>query len=178
MIWIFGTTDNYNTEYTERLHIDLAKDAYRATNHKDEFTQMMQWLERKEKILHHEQYIKWHLDGDCAPRQAHPPDLHFNRTQKMTKHPSAKSVSIQKLITDYGATYFREAFARYIIQQQNPDNAMTQQRLENLAAGIHLPCQSVPVYHKIKWTSTDAQGHGDPLVMVDSIHAKPHCTAL
>ncbi|KAJ7667993.1 hypothetical protein B0H14DRAFT_2424805, partial [Mycena olivaceomarginata] len=25
----FGTSDNYNTEYTERLHIDLAKDAYR-----------------------------------------------------------------------------------------------------------------------------------------------------
>ncbi|KAG1872213.1 hypothetical protein F4604DRAFT_1881034 [Suillus subluteus] len=40
MIWTFGTMDNYNTEYTKWLHIDLAKDAYRATNHKDEFTQM------------------------------------------------------------------------------------------------------------------------------------------
>jgi hypothetical protein len=28
----FGTTDNTNTETTERLHIDMAKDAYRATN--------------------------------------------------------------------------------------------------------------------------------------------------
>ena len=28
MIWTFGMTDNYNTEYTECLHIDLAKDAY------------------------------------------------------------------------------------------------------------------------------------------------------
>ncbi|KAI0345376.1 hypothetical protein BDW22DRAFT_1326032, partial [Trametopsis cervina] len=36
-IELFGTTDNYNTESTERLHIDLAKDAYKATNHKDEF---------------------------------------------------------------------------------------------------------------------------------------------
>ncbi|KAG1738101.1 uncharacterized protein EDB91DRAFT_1019023, partial [Suillus paluster] len=26
MIMLFGSTDNYNTEYTERLHIDLAKD--------------------------------------------------------------------------------------------------------------------------------------------------------
>jgi hypothetical protein len=26
---LYGTTDNYNTEYTERLHCDLAKDAYR-----------------------------------------------------------------------------------------------------------------------------------------------------
>ncbi|KAG1760626.1 hypothetical protein EDD22DRAFT_980541 [Suillus occidentalis] len=31
----FGTTDNYNTEATERLHIDYAKDAYRATNKKE-----------------------------------------------------------------------------------------------------------------------------------------------
>jgi hypothetical protein len=28
----FGATDNYNTEAFERLHIDLAKDAWRATN--------------------------------------------------------------------------------------------------------------------------------------------------
>ncbi|KAG2148537.1 hypothetical protein BD769DRAFT_1322783, partial [Suillus cothurnatus] len=45
MITLFGTTDNYNTEYTERLHIDLAKDAYRVTNHKDKFIQMTCWLE-------------------------------------------------------------------------------------------------------------------------------------
>ncbi|KAJ7475314.1 hypothetical protein B0H11DRAFT_1608947, partial [Mycena galericulata] len=55
----FGTTDNFNTEYTERLHIDLAKDAYRATNHKDEYPQMTQWLERKEKILLHAKFIHW-----------------------------------------------------------------------------------------------------------------------
>ncbi|KAG2126260.1 uncharacterized protein EDB93DRAFT_1257635 [Suillus bovinus] len=45
MIMLFGTTDNYDTEYTEHLHIDIAKDAYRATNHKDEFIQMTAWLE-------------------------------------------------------------------------------------------------------------------------------------
>ncbi|KAJ7791142.1 hypothetical protein B0H14DRAFT_2275522, partial [Mycena olivaceomarginata] len=48
-ITLFGTTDNCNTEYTERLHIDLTKDAYRATNFKDKFPQMTLWLDRKEK---------------------------------------------------------------------------------------------------------------------------------
>ncbi|KAG2153066.1 uncharacterized protein EDB93DRAFT_1102813 [Suillus bovinus] len=38
MIMLFGTTDNYNTEYTKHLHIDIAKDTYRATNHKDDVT--------------------------------------------------------------------------------------------------------------------------------------------
>jgi len=49
-IRLFGTTDNYNTEQSERLHIDLTKDAYRATNCKDEYPQMTAWLERHEKI--------------------------------------------------------------------------------------------------------------------------------
>ncbi|OJT04957.1 hypothetical protein TRAPUB_4260, partial [Trametes pubescens] len=60
-IKLFGTTDNYDTQYTERLHIDFAKDAYRATNHKDEFPQMTTWLEHREKIARHEAYVKWRL---------------------------------------------------------------------------------------------------------------------
>ena len=50
-IKLYGTLDNFNTEYMEQLHIDLAKDAYTATNHKDEYAQMTLWLECKEKIL-------------------------------------------------------------------------------------------------------------------------------
>ncbi|KAH9986165.1 hypothetical protein BJV77DRAFT_85407 [Russula vinacea] len=57
-IILFGTTDNYNTEQSERLHIDFAKDAYRATNHKDEYPQMTAWLERREKIQTHTAYIR------------------------------------------------------------------------------------------------------------------------
>ncbi|KAF8573203.1 hypothetical protein K439DRAFT_1625236 [Ramaria rubella] len=34
---LFGTTDNYNTEASERLHIDYAKDAFAATNKKEEY---------------------------------------------------------------------------------------------------------------------------------------------
>jgi hypothetical protein len=36
-IKLFRTTDNYNTQATEQLHIDYAKEAYRATNTKDEY---------------------------------------------------------------------------------------------------------------------------------------------
>ena len=45
-IELYGTTDNTNMEYTERLHINLAKDAYRSTNRKDEYPQMTAWLDR------------------------------------------------------------------------------------------------------------------------------------
>ena len=50
-IELYGTTDNCNTEYTKRLHIDLAKDAWDATNGKDEFPQMTLWLECREKMF-------------------------------------------------------------------------------------------------------------------------------
>ncbi|KAG2345891.1 hypothetical protein BDR05DRAFT_1012129 [Suillus weaverae] len=177
MIRLYGTTDNYNTEYTERLHIDLTKDAYRATNHKDEFAQMTQWLERKEKILRHDKFIEWRLHGNPFPHHPRPPDLSYDCTQTLTKHPSAKAVSIQRLISDYGATYFREALARYIAQQNHFDETLSHRRLEDLAASVLLPFHSVAVYHKIKWISIDARGHGDPLVTVDSVHAKPGRTA-
>lgn len=68
-IKLFGTTDNYDTQYTERLHIDFAKDAYRATNHKDEFPQMTTWLERREKILRHEAFIDWRLQRIAAEQE-------------------------------------------------------------------------------------------------------------
>ncbi|KAG2129435.1 hypothetical protein DEU56DRAFT_741345, partial [Suillus clintonianus] len=176
MIQTFGTTDNYNTEYTERLHIDLAKDAYRATNHKDEFVQMTQWLERKEKIARHEKYVMWHLRGNPIQHQRRPPSLSFNRVQTLTKHPSAKAVPIQKLVTEYGATYFREALARYVTQLRNPE-ATTRHRLEDLAATIHLPFRTLPVYHIIKWRCVGAQAHGDQFVTVDSVHVKPRRVA-
>jgi hypothetical protein len=59
LIHLFGTTDNYNTEQTEQLHIDFAKNAYHATNHKDIYSQMMAWLQHCEKILLHTTVINW-----------------------------------------------------------------------------------------------------------------------
>ena len=95
-IQLYGTTDNFDTAYTERLHIDFAKDAYGATNHKDEFSQMAKWLERKEKIFRHEQYLKWHNNG--APTSTphikwQPPGLELDRILHMAKHPTIRSVT-------------------------------------------------------------------------------------
>ncbi|KAG1810296.1 uncharacterized protein HD556DRAFT_1428407 [Suillus plorans] len=144
MIQTFGMTDNYNTEYTEHLHIDLAKDVYRTTNHKDEFVQMTQWLKHKEKIIRHE---------------------------------SVKGVPIQKLVMGYGAMYFCEALVRYVAQLHHPHEATTHRHLKDLAATIHLPFHTLPVYHVVKWQSVDAQGHSDLCVTVDSAHIKPRHAA-
>jgi Plavaka transposase len=58
-IELYGTADNCNTKYTERLHIDLAKDTWDAMNGKDKFPQMMIWLEHHKKISRHAKFISW-----------------------------------------------------------------------------------------------------------------------
>ena len=54
----FGATDGYNTEMFERLHIDFAKEGWRASNHKNERPQMVLWLERREKVAAFESYLQ------------------------------------------------------------------------------------------------------------------------
>ena len=76
----FGTTDGYNTEYTERLHIEFVKDAWRASNHKEALLQMMQWLSRREKVFSFESRFLW-LQGSYLVSSARRPFTlaHFPR---------------------------------------------------------------------------------------------------
>ncbi|KAF7374211.1 hypothetical protein MSAN_00303300 [Mycena sanguinolenta] len=174
---LFGTSDNYNTEYTERLHIDLAKDAYRSTNFKDTFPQMTLWLERKEKILRHEKFIQWRVNGCPAPPAvvSIPPGITYERRIKMTKFPTQKAVRINTLISDYGAISFRDAMARFIVQFNNP--ALSRTQIEAEAASVVLPFGRVPVFHRIKYLAEDPYKAGGPDdTVVDSIHVQPQKT--
>ena len=56
-IQLFRTMDNYNTEQSKHLYIDLAKDAYHATNHKEKYSQMTKWLEHHEKVQYYSAFI-------------------------------------------------------------------------------------------------------------------------
>ncbi|KAJ7199445.1 hypothetical protein GGX14DRAFT_373189 [Mycena pura] len=54
-----GTADGYSTEATERLHIDLAKVGYKATNKKAYIRQMTTWLSRQEAVRKFAAYLHW-----------------------------------------------------------------------------------------------------------------------
>jgi len=166
-IKLFGTTDNYNTQATERLHIDFAKEAYRATNTKDEYPQMTRWLERREKLLRHKAYIAWRLTGDAEVESVQAPILVPRREMRMPKHPSVNLVPLQTLANEYGATYIRDALARFIVATNHPD--WTARQVEAASLDVFLPFQKLPVYHKIKFY---ARLHGQTSV-VDTIHARP-----
>ena len=170
-IKLFGTTDNYNTEYTERLHIDLAKDAYRATNHRNEYAQMTIWLERKEKILWHQSYLEWHL-GNKTRVTAHPPSMTYNGVLTLTKWPSRRAVDFDEIVTKYGAVFFREALRQYLVLSKHPGPELNRNQLEHAILYMELPFTSVPVYHKLKFTTPVDSARTKHLTL-DAIYVRP-----
>ncbi|KAL0577037.1 hypothetical protein V5O48_004941 [Marasmius crinis-equi] len=170
----FGTADNYNTEYTERLHIDLAKNAYRSTNRRDELPQMVLWLDRREKLHRHTKYIKAQLSDTSAPPLLYDitPGVTFERTMKITKNPTLKSVTFTKLVQDYGALYFEAALARYIVSIRAPH--ITVRQLLEQSEDLPIPFGRVPVWHRVKWTMPDMySSKASGTVIVDSAHVNP-----
>ncbi|KAH9846380.1 hypothetical protein C2E23DRAFT_890947 [Lenzites betulinus] len=185
-IKLFGTTDNYDTQYTERLHIDLAKDAYRATNRKDEFPQMTTWLERREKILRHAAYIDWRLRriADSAvdnARSASTVQLHDARAGsrsgirwtsiKIAKWPNVKALSFTDAADRYGAVFLHDALARFVVQYCDP--SLTAREVEAQSLSVSFRFNKVQVYHKAKFLLQDAQDLGIMEDVRDVAHARP-----
>ncbi|KAH8995298.1 hypothetical protein EDB86DRAFT_3164988 [Lactarius hatsudake] len=150
-ITLFGSTDNYNTEQSERLHIDFTKNAYRATNFKDEYKQMTTWLERQEAMHQH--------NGLIESRKVLYPFL--------TMHPSEKGVTFENLSNRYGAVDFQDALADFIVQHNYPELSASASR--RCADNTLIPFQRVSVFHKIKFAH-----HDDPdKRTIDVIHIRP-----
>jgi Plavaka transposase len=168
-ICLFSTTDNYNTEQSERLHIEFTKDAYRATNHKDEYPQMTLWLERCEKIQQHAASIEWrqqnhHQDNllSCAPLK---PLCARAQRIKLAQKPSVRTVSFRDIPGRYGAHLFQDALADFIAQFNNPGTGRN--ALHRLSANTLLPFCTVHAYHNIKFTNSGE------LEIIDAIYAWP-----
>ena len=58
-----GSADGYSTESPERLHIDFAKSAYRASNKKQYAKQMTKWLMLQESCHRFSNYLHWTVPG-------------------------------------------------------------------------------------------------------------------
>ncbi|KAI5999520.1 Zn-finger domain-containing protein [Pisolithus albus] len=87
-----GSADGYNTEYLEHLHIDYAKDAYRASNKRDYVEQMAMWLQRQEAI-------------------------HYKTYYKVAKVPPHRQVSVDRIRSEYNAHDFMAALEHFLCAQ-------------------------------------------------------------
>ncbi|KAI0753003.1 hypothetical protein C8Q80DRAFT_1217332 [Daedaleopsis nitida] len=182
-IKLFGTTDNYDTQYTEHLHIDFTKEAYRATNHSDEFPQMMLWLKRHEKILRHNAYVTWRLQhySSCRTTPDEPQvcprspilDPYGAALTRMSvvKWPTVKALRFDAAVNSYGATFIRDALARFVVTYKDP--SLTRTEVEHESLRISYPFATLPVFHKIKFILEDAEQLGIMESTHDVLHAGP-----
>lgn len=69
MIMRYGTAQGFNTEQSERAHIDLTKNLYRRTNKKGYFKQMTDGLTRQEQVNQFGNYLNWRAKEDPEAAQ-------------------------------------------------------------------------------------------------------------
>ncbi|KAG1850231.1 hypothetical protein DFJ58DRAFT_716846 [Suillus subalutaceus] len=132
-ILLFGTTDGFNTELPERLHIDFAKEAYHASNKRDYEEQMALWLQRQEAVFLRGSYLDWLLersrecgyDSDSDSEMEEPGVVPANVcltppivTQQHALH------SIQHLVTTHGASMFLPALDLFL-REHMPQNKIS-----------------------------------------------------
>jgi hypothetical protein len=127
-IRLFGSADGYSTEISEWLHIDLAKNAYQATNQRNHTAQMAAWLHRREKVAYFAAYLRWcnankhvdqtntgdsddnnELDSDTIhdppnPRAVVGPFSTFEIAQK----PASQNVLVETLESDSAPQFLEE----------------------------------------------------------------------
>ncbi|KAM5532219.1 hypothetical protein V8D89_014119 [Ganoderma adspersum] len=115
-LWLFGTMDNYDTQYTKQLHIDFTKNVDCATNHKDKFPQMMLWLEHCKKVLRHKAYIKWHFNSSPLLPLPTKPTMQM----KLSKWPSINTLCFQHTASLYGANQLQDALVCFIARYCDP----------------------------------------------------------
>lgn len=124
-----GSVDGYNTEHSERLHIDMAKHAYRASNKREYTSQMTNWRYRLDAVLSCDAFVRWAqtLSAPTNP-QSDPPSTNkhtFTRdgmTVTLPKHPSLTSASYSTLETQFKAVGFLPAL-RTLLEKEQPQLA-------------------------------------------------------
>lgn len=166
-IQLHGTTDNTNTELFERLHKDLSKEGWRASNKRNHFPQMVAWLSRQEKIASFD-YYRQMIDeqpgledneveeneeeetvGMRSPHKSNDMEVDGEEnliTFSMAKRAPEPKKAIARIVLTHGAPSFIGALKLYL-------NSLRTNRLpEKQALKIPLPFSTVEVWHQFKLT--------------------------
>lgn len=174
-IKLFRTPDNFNTSYSERLHIDYTKSAYRSTNRKDEYPQMTLWLLRQEQIRAHSTHIEWRLQDKPSvqemPRAAFPGAPKLKNT--LARDANVENLSFANAERLYGAEHFERTLSEAILKDRFP--TFTDQHIKKLAETTVLPFNTVSAFHCLKFWHADALDREGDLVqeLPDSVKAQP-----
>ncbi|RPD57369.1 hypothetical protein L227DRAFT_507016 [Lentinus tigrinus ALCF2SS1-6] len=125
-----GTVDGYNTENSERLHIDYAKRGYAASNKRAYIKQMAVWMNRQEAVARFHSYLQWAEPGtsmregsqdgevdDCDDMEVDVgPGEYELPPYIVAKSPSLPGTSVSTLIRDFGCMDFVRALEDFLRQ--------------------------------------------------------------
>ncbi|KAI9448953.1 hypothetical protein F5148DRAFT_1278035 [Russula earlei] len=99
-----GSADGFNMESSECLHIDYAKCAFKASNHRDYIMQMARWIQRQEAMFINKQFLAWSLKTSSPESESTNMTTHFI-TYSIAKKPP-HYISVRTLAMEYNAPDF------------------------------------------------------------------------
>jgi hypothetical protein len=157
-----GTTDNYNTELFERLHIDFAKHGWRASNKRDEFPQMIRWLSRQEKVDSfriHLQHTGHHTPMNIQTSSA-------RQLKSIAKSPNFPGRAISLIEEKHNAPHFSHYLKVYINNLPSQQSRLSLRDLERTI----LPFKKVDVYNTFRFHLASIN---DEEPEIDAVNAIP-----
>ncbi|KAF8814828.1 hypothetical protein BYT27DRAFT_7081830 [Phlegmacium glaucopus] len=162
-IELFGTTDNYNTEMFERLHIDFAKNGWRASNQRDEFPQMIRWLSRQEKVDI--------FDNILTTREYSMPLKSTKETILLTKRPPISIAKTpnhpKKLIATIESNHKAPGLSRYLKEFLN--SFLSSPTSMRRASQFSLPFRHLDVFNMFKFHPEALQDDSEENDLVKAI---------
>ncbi|KAF9032597.1 hypothetical protein BJ165DRAFT_1357787 [Panaeolus papilionaceus] len=168
----FGTTDNYNTEMFECLHIDYAKNGWRASNKRNAFPQMIQYLTRQEVVAYlaaiQAQESKEQTDSDDVIQPGNDKDLLKSRIS-VSKHPAYPSSSISTVADLHCAPDFGHTLKVYINSCSPPSQRIPVKDLDKFA----LPIESIDVYRLFRFHPTALHDRETDKEIVKALRKSP-----
>ncbi|KZV82698.1 hypothetical protein EXIGLDRAFT_810315 [Exidia glandulosa HHB12029] len=169
-IRLLATTDNYNTEATERLHIELAKDAFKATNRREYLVQMCRWLQRRQAVHQFAVWLAYQQGTTYDARKKRPRKHHISPIVLAKQAPAHKTVA--ELVREHGLTNFDDALRRFLQKWHRVDVARYDMPLPDDAnrALQTLHSQKLDVWYQAKFLTPDLQTYHAPDVL-DIAHA-------
>jgi hypothetical protein len=171
-IRLFGATDNYNSEQFERLHIDFAKDAYHATNRREERPQMVQHLKQMEQVHLFEQVIEWRRSRqELQPSLTQIAHTASGAVLLIAKNPPFPKKTLVDISTLHNAPDFIRSL-KVFLQSEGSEQASNQIH-QNSPEDTILPFDGVPVWTKVRTQLPDVQGLDKDTVACDAFYAHP-----
>ncbi|KAJ3831946.1 hypothetical protein F5878DRAFT_548876 [Lentinula raphanica] len=143
-----GTTDNSNTEAFERLHIDFAKEGWRASNKRDVFPQMTSFISRQEKVSSFDFYQLWassRLDiSDSQENTEAPIDSEEPIQLTLAKNPTEPKKTLAAITLLHGAPGFLGALKLFLNFELLPKS---DQRSRKKALKGIIPFNTLEIWH-------------------------------